>query len=259
MARFRARGSRFGAGAGVRWGVSEELTGSEIAARLDEVRRRIAEASALAGRAGAVRLLAVSKHKPVEAIRAAYGAGQRDFGESYAQELTRKAEALRDLDGLVWHFIGGLQRNKAKQVAAAARVVHTIDRAELAIELGKRAAASGVRLRALVEVNVSGEASKGGCAPDELGAVLAAVRGSPALEAVGLMTIPPDAADPGEARPFFAALRALRDRHGGASALPELSMGMTHDYAVAIEEGATLVRIGTAIFGARADPGAGLA
>ena len=232
--------------------MSDETKGSEIAARLEEVRGRIAEAAALAGRAGAVRLLAVSKTMPAEAIRAAYAAGQREFGESYAQELAQKAEALRDLDGIVWHFIGRLQRNKAKQVAAAARVVHTVDRAELAIELGKRAVASGARLRVLAEVNVSGEASKGGCAPDELDAVLAAIRAAPGLEAVGLMTIPPDTDDSGEARPFFAALRVLRDRHGGASALPELSMGMTHDYVVAIEEGSTLVRIGTAIFGARA-------
>jgi pyridoxal phosphate enzyme (YggS family) len=235
--------------------VVEELTGSEIAARLEDVRARIAEAAARSGRTGAVRLLAVSKNKPAEAIRAAYAAGQREFGENYAQELAQKAEALRDLDGLVWHFIGRLQRNKARQVAGIARVVHTVDRAELAVELGKRASAASARLRVLVEVNVSGEASKGGCAPGELGAVLAAVRAAPSLEAAGLMTIPPDTEDAAEARPFFAALRALRDAHGGASALPELSMGMTHDYAVAIEEGATLVRLGTAIFGARARPG----
>jgi pyridoxal phosphate enzyme (YggS family) len=242
--------------------VDEDVTGTEIAARLADVRARVAEAAARAGRAGAVRLLAVSKNKPAEAIRAAYAAGQREFGENYAQELAQKAEALRDLDGIVWHFIGRLQRNKARQVAAVARVVHTVDRAELAAELGKRAAAAGARLRVLVEVNVSGESSKGGCAPGELGAVLAAVHAAPGLEAAGLMTIPPDTEDAGDARPFFAALRALRDAHGGAAALPELSMGMTHDYAVAIEEGATLVRIGTAIFGARArpaDPGAALA
>jgi hypothetical protein len=241
--------------------VVEEVTAGEIAARLEEVRARIAEAAARAGRPGAVRLLAVSKNKPAEAIRAAYAAGQREFGENYAQELAQKAEALRDLDGIVWHFIGRLQRNKARQVAAIARVVHTVDRVELATELGKRAPA-GVRLRVLVEVNVSGETSKGGCAPGELGAVLAAIHAAPSLEAAGLMTIPPDTEDPGEARPFFAALRALRDAHGGAAALPELSMGMTHDHVVAIEEGATLVRIGTAIFGARArpaDPGAALA
>lgn len=231
--------------------MSEEPRENEIAARLADVRERIEAAAARAGRPGGVRLLAVSKTKPVEAIRAAYAAGQRAFGENYAQELAQKAEALRDLPGLEWHFIGRLQRNKAKQVAQVAQAVHTVDRADLAVELGKRAAAAGVTLRVLVEVNVSGEASKGGCLPAELGAVLAAVRAAPALTAVGLMTIPPDTADPNDARPFFAALRRLRDEHGGAAALPELSMGMTHDFPVAIEEGSTLVRVGTAIFGAR--------
>ncbi len=232
--------------------MSEDPSGDEIAARLAEVRRQIDEAGARAGRAaGAVRLLAVSKTKPPTAIRAAYAAGQREFGENYAQELAEKAEALRDLDGIVWHFIGRLQRNKARQVVQAARVVHTVDRPELAAELGRRAAAAGVRVRVLVEVNVSGETSKGGCAPAELAAVLAAVAAAPSLEAVGLMTIPPETDDPEGARPFFAGLRALRDQHGGAAALPELSMGMTHDFPVAVAEGATIVRVGTAIFGAR--------
>ncbi len=234
------------------WGVSEGSIANEIAARLAEVRGRIDACTARAGRPpGAVRLLAVSKTKEPLAIRAAYAAGQREFGESYAQELAQKAEVLRDLDGIAWHFIGRLQRNKVRSVVQAARVVHTVDRAELAAELGKRAAAAGVRVRVLVEVNVSGEASKGGCAPGELAAVLAAVAAEPSLEAAGLMTIPPDTDDPEEARPFFSALRALRDSHGGAAMLPELSMGMTHDFPVAIAEGATIVRVGTAIFGAR--------
>jgi hypothetical protein len=228
---------------------------TDIAARLLEVRQRIDEATARAGRpAGSVQLLAVSKGKPPEAIRAAYAAGHRAFGENYAQELEQKAEALRDLEGIAWHFIGRLQRNKARQVVRFARVVHAVDRVDLAAELGKRAAAAGVRVRVLVEVNVSGEASKGGCPPAELGAVLAAIAAAPALEAAGLMTIPPEADDPEAARPFFAALRALRDQHGGPAALPELSMGMTHDFPVAVAEGATLVRVGTAIFGARPRP-----
>jgi pyridoxal phosphate enzyme (YggS family) len=236
----------------LRWGVADDSSGNEVAARLAAVRRRIAEATANVGRpAGSVRLLAVSKNKPSAAIRAAYAAGQRAFGENYAQELAQKAEEVRDLVGIEWHFIGRLQRNKSKQVVQAARVVHTVDRAELAAELGRRAAAADRSVRALVEVNVSGEASKGGCTPDELGAVLAAIRAERSLEAVGLMTIPPETDDPEGARPFFAALRALRERHGGAARLPELSMGMTHDFPVAIAEGATIVRVGTAIFGAR--------
>ncbi len=232
--------------------MSEDLRDEEIAARLAAVRRAIEEAAAKAGRpAASVRLLAVSKNKPPEAIRAAYAAGQREFGENYAQELAAKAEALRDLDGIVWHFIGRLQRNKAKQIAPIARMVHTIDRPELASELGKRAAAAGVKLRVLAEVNVGGEASKGGCTPEELGAVLAAIAAEPSLTAAGLMTIPPETEDPEGARPFFARLAALREAHGGAGALPELSMGMTHDFSAAIAEGATIVRVGTAIFGAR--------
>jgi pyridoxal phosphate enzyme (YggS family) len=233
--------------------VVEEGSLEAVAARLEDVRRQIREAATRAGRPqDAVRLVAVSKTKPPEAIRAAYAAGQRAFGENYAQELAAKAAALRDLPDLEWHFIGRLQRNKAKQVVQVARMVHTVDRADLAAELGKRASALGVKASVLVEVNVSGEASKGGCPPEELGAVLAAIRAEPSLVAAGLMTIPPAIDDPEGARPFFAALRALRDRHGGEAMLPELSMGMTHDFAVAIQVGATLVRVGTAIFGARA-------
>jgi pyridoxal phosphate enzyme (YggS family) len=223
-----------------------------IPARLEAVRRRIDAGVARAGRAaGSVKLVAVSKGKPAEAIRAAYAAGQRDFGENYVQELEEKAEALRDLEGIRWHAIGRLQRNKAKQVVRIARVIHAVDREELAAELGRRAAAAAASVDALIEVNISGEESKGGCSPAALGGLLAAMRQTAGLRVVGLMTIPPASDDPAEARAVFAALRALRDEHGGAAALPELSMGMTHDYEVAIEEGATLVRVGTAIFGAR--------
>lgn len=223
-----------------------------IQARLAEVRAGIEAATQRAGRdPGSVRLVAVSKNKPAEAIRAAYAAGQRDFGENYAQELEEKAAALADLDGIRWHAIGQLQRNKAKVVARVARFVHAVDREELAVELGRRASAAGVMLEALVEVNVSGEASKGGCMPAALGELLGVIRRLEGLRVVGLMTIPP-ASDEAEAtRPVFAALRALRDEHGGVAALPELSMGMTHDYPIAIAEGATMVRVGTAIFGSR--------
>jgi PLP dependent protein len=233
--------------------VTETTSGLEgIAERLAEVRRGIDEAVRAAGRApGSVRLVAVSKKKPAEAIRAAYAAGQRDFGENYVQELVEKAEALADLKEIRWHAIGPIQRNKAKLVVRVARMVHTVDREDLAAELEKRAAAAGVTIDALVEVNVSGEASKAGCPPSALGALLDTIRRSPHLRASGLMTLPPADEDPGAARPVFAALRALRDQHGGATALPELSMGMTHDYPIAVAEGATMVRVGTAIFGAR--------
>ena len=195
-----------------------------------------------------MRLLAVSKTKPEAMIREAYAAGQRDFGENYVQELCAKAAALADLPDLRFHLIGPLQRNKAKQIVSVASLVHTVDRASLAEELSKRAAAAGKTLRVLLEVNVSGEASKAGCAPSEAPALAAAVRSSPGLALAGLMTIPPDTDDRELARPYFRSLRELRDAIGD---LPELSMGMSHDFEIAIEEGATIVRVGTAIFGSR--------
>lgn len=229
---------------------SEDLEG--IPARLAEVKRRIEAAATRAGRAPeSVRLVAVSKNKPAEAIRAAYAAGQRDFGENYMQELTQKAEALADLKDLQWHVIGPIQRNKAKLVARVASFVHAIDRVELVTALDKQTEFAAPFLSALVEVNVSGEATKHGVSPDGLGAVLEALGRSTHLRGVGLMTMAPFVDDPELARPTFKALRELRDRHGGAAALPHLSMGMSHDFEVAIEEGATLVRVGTAIFGAR--------
>ncbi len=231
-----------------------------IASRLAAVRDRIAEATIRAGRpAGSVRLLAVSKTKPEAQIREAYAAGQRDFGENYVQELCAKAAALADLPDIRWHLIGPLQRNKAKQIVPVASLVHTVDRASLAEELSRRAQSvgtpspsggpTGKTLRVLLEVNVSGEASKAGCAPSEAASLAAIVRSSPGLSLAGLMTIPPDTDDRELARPYFQRLRELRDAIGGD--LPELSMGMSHDFEIAIEEGATIVRVGTAIFGAR--------
>jgi PLP dependent protein len=232
---------------------TEASDAASISERLAEVKRTIDDAAAKAGRApGSVRLVAVSKHQPAEAIRAAYAEGQRDFGENYAQELAEKAAALRDLPDLVWHAIGQLQRNKVKVVVQHARFIHAVDRAELAIEIDRRAAAAGVVASALIEVNLAGEASKGGCAPADLGGLLAVIAPLAHVRAVGLMTIPPAEDDPEQTRPRFKALRALRDAHGGAAALPELSMGMSHDFPIAVAEGATLVRVGTAIFGARA-------
>jgi pyridoxal phosphate enzyme (YggS family) len=255
LSRVGAPGSRYSNAVADRIIQDDAPDPADVARRLEGVRAKLREVEARAGRPpGSVRLLAVSKGKPAEAIRAAYQAGQREFGENYVQELEQKAEALRDLEGIVWHAIGTLQRNKAKQVVRVARMVHAVDRADLAAELGKRAAAAGVRLSVLVEVNVSGEATKGGCSPGELGAVIDAIRRESSLDVTGLMTIPPETDDPEGARPFFRRLRELRDEHGGASALPDLSMGMTHDYPIAIEEGATIVRVGTAIFGPRSYP-----
>ena len=198
---------------------------------------------------GSVELVAVSKLQPPEAIRAAYAAGARAFGENFAQELRDKAEALSDLQGLRWHAIGPLQTNKARYVARSAHVFHALDRLEVAQELSRRR--TGAPLAVYVEVNVAGEASKSGIPPAALGPLLAAVRPLPGLALVGLMTMPP-LAPAEEVRPLFRALAALGREHG----LAGLSMGSTHDFEVAIEEGATVVRVGTAIFGERPPRGA---
>jgi pyridoxal phosphate enzyme (YggS family) len=224
-----------------------------IASRLAEVRERIARAARAAGRdPSSVKLVAVSKTKGPEAVREAYAAGQRAFGENYAQELAAKAEALADLTEIEWHFIGHLQTNKAKVVARHAHVVHTVDSTALVRELGKRATREArVRpLPVLVEVNVGGEAQKAGAAPSEIEEVMRAVQAQEALALRGLMTMPP-ADDLAAARRVFETLVSLRNLHGGTAVLPELSMGMTGDLEVAIACGATMVRVGTAIFGPR--------
>ncbi|HSY20958.1 MAG TPA: YggS family pyridoxal phosphate-dependent enzyme [Polyangiaceae bacterium] len=223
-----------------------------VAARLVEVHSAIARAARAAGRDPAsVKLVAVSKTKPVEAVRAAYAAGQRAFGENYAQELAAKAEALADLQGIEWHFIGHLQSNKAKIAAKHAHVVHTVDSTALARELGKRAAKERTSpMPVLIEVNVGGEPQKSGAAPSEIAEVVRAIQDDPALHLSGLMTVPP-AGDLAVAKKTFETLALLRNLHGGAAVLPELSMGMTADLDVAIACGATIVRVGTAVFGER--------
>jgi pyridoxal phosphate enzyme (YggS family) len=197
---------------------------------------------------GGVTLVAISKTQPPEAIREAHAAGQRDFGENYAQEWRDKAAALRDLEGLVWHFVGSLQANKARILLPAdpprAAWIHTVDREDLAREISRRAVQRGAAVKVLLEVNVAREPQKAGCSPEGVPALAAAVAALPGLELRGLMCIPPAEGDP---RPHFRALRALRDRLG----LPDLSMGMSADWRAAVEEGSTLVRVGTAIFGAR--------
>jgi hypothetical protein len=218
---------------------------SDVAAGWKAVLERVRAAEARAGRpAGSVEVVAVSKLQPPAAIRAAHAAGARAFGENYAQELRDKAEALSDLQGLRWHAIGPLQTNKARYVARSAHVFHALDRLEVAQELSRRR--TGTPLSVYVEVNVAGEASKSGIAPGALSALLNAVRPLPGLELVGLMTMPP-LAPADEVRPYFRALAALAREHG----LHGLSMGSTQDFEPAIEEGATVVRVGTAIFGER--------
>ncbi len=222
-----------------------------VAERLASVRDRIARAATAVGRDPAeVRLIAVSKTKPASAIREAYAAGQRDFGENYAQELVQKAEELAELTELRWHFIGHLQTNKARFVVRMAHMVHTVDGPALARELGKRTAKEGREpLPVLVEVNVGGEPQKHGSTAMDLKDVLASVDAEPSLVLRGLMTMPPN--DLEAARRAFEALRSLRALHGGVKRLPELSMGMSDDLEIAVACGATLVRVGSAIFGSR--------
>jgi len=224
-----------------------------IAERLAEVRARIDAAAKAAGRDPShVRLVAVSKTKPAEAVREAYEAGQRAFGENYAQELAAKAEALSSLPDIEWHFIGHLQTNKAKVAAKHAHWVHTVDSAALARELGKRVTKENRPhpFPVLIEVNVSGEPQKAGAAASDIEEVMREVEAHPSLALRGLMTVPPSDDLPA-ARRIFETLVSLRNLHGGPPVLPDLSMGMTADLEIAVACGATLVRVGTAIFGPR--------
>jgi pyridoxal phosphate enzyme (YggS family) len=228
---------------------TEGQVNDSIAARLQVVRARMADACARASRnASDVELVAVSKTHDASAVRAAYEAGQRVFGENYVHELQAKAHALEDLPGLRFHFIGHLQRNKVKDVIGVASCIETVDSVRLVDAIAYRATARGIAVvDVMVQVNVADEAQKAGCSPSELDTVLDAVRGSPALRLSGLMTIPPFDPDPERSRPYFRGLRTLAEARG----IDGLSMGMSADLEVAIEEGATLVRVGTAIFGAR--------
>lgn len=222
-------------------------SGRGIRGRLAEVRARIEAACRQSGRDPAsVRLVAVSKFHTVDAMREAYAAGQRDFGENYAQELVEKASALSDLPDLRMHFIGGLQSNKAKLLAPCCHVVETLASSSAAKALHERAAASGRKIEVMLQVNVAGEQQKSGLAPAAVASLLAQVRGFSSLVVTGLMTIPP-ADDPDEAKRCYDALAGLARDH----ALPELSMGMSDDLELAIAAGSTNVRVGTAIFGPR--------
>ena len=226
--------------------VDEAAEVQALGERLAQVRARIAAACARAGRDPAtVTLVAVSKLKPAASVRAAYAAGQRDFGENYAQELRDKAAELAALPGLRWHAIGPLQTNKVKYVARAASAFHALDRLEVAEELSRRRLEAP--LPCYVELNLGAESSKGGLRPEALPQFLERVRALPGLRVEGLMALPPPSEDPEAMRPHFARLRSLARAHG----LGGLSMGTTLDFEVAVEEGATLVRVDTALFGER--------
>ncbi len=222
-----------------------------IAQRLASVRDRMTAAALRAGRDPAsVRLVAVSKMMPVEMIREAVEAGAGTLGENRVQEAATKIAALGGVG--TWHLVGHLQTNKAKLAVRLFEMIHSLDSERLASELDRQGEQAGKVVRCLVELNLGGEASKSGTTEDGLRPLLQLAATLPHLQIEGLMAIPPFLPDPEEVRPWFRRLRALRDRlQGEGFRLTELSMGMTHDFEVAIEEGATLVRIGTAIFGAR--------
>jgi pyridoxal phosphate enzyme (YggS family) len=229
---------------------------NDIAGNLAAVLQAVKSASLAAGRsAAAVRLVAVSKTCPAAAIRAAAAAGQRAFGENYLQEGLAKIGELQDL-GLEWHFIGPVQSNKTRELAAHFDWIHGVERLKIAERLSAQRPESLPALNVCVQVNVSGEASKSGCAPGDAAALCAVVAGLPRLRLRGLMAIPEAVEAPEQARPAFRALHELHRtiRQAGtvdAAAFDTLSMGMSGDFQAAIAEGATLVRIGSAIFGAR--------
>ena len=231
-----------------------------ILKNIEQIQRRLLQACNRCGRDPAgVRLVAVSKTVEPERIRPALAGGITLLGENYIQEAREKIPLL-DNPGISWHYIGHLQSNKARYAAALFDMVHSLDSLPLAQALDREAAKLGKTLPVLVQVNVSGEETKHGCGPGEAAGLIAAAAGLANLRVQGLMTLPPPADDPELSRPIFRPLRMLRDelelRRFGPGALPELSMGMSADFETAIEEGATLIRVGTLLFGERAWPAA---
>ncbi len=222
---------------------------SELAGRLEALEARLTAACAKAGRPReSVRLVAVSKLHPASAIEAAHALGLRDFGENYAQELRDKARQLAHLAGLRWHAIGPVQPKNAKYVAATATLFHALESLEVARELDRRR--QGPPLEVLIEVNLAQETSKAGLAPEQVKPLAEQLAGLKNVKLVGLTAMPPLVEDAEVNRPHFRALKQLAGQMG----LLQLSMGTTADFEVAIEEGATLVRVGTALFGERPTP-----
>ncbi|GAW66778.1 alanine racemase [Geoanaerobacter pelophilus] len=225
-----------------------------VAENLGIIRERVRQAALRAGRAPeSVRLVAVSKTKPAAAIEEAYACGQQIFGENYVQELVGKKAELSS--AISWHFIGNLQSNKVRQIAGMVDLIHSVDRLSLAAEIDRQWGALGKVCEVLIQVNISREETKGGTSSEELLQLVRDVARLPHLRVVGLMTMPPFFDDPEGARPYFRELRDLAGKLQ-AAAIPgvemrELSMGMSGDFEAAIEEGATLVRVGSALFGER--------
>ena len=226
-----------------------------IAERLASTRARIVAAATSAGRdPSSVRLVAVSKTFPIEAIREAYAAGQRDFGENKVQEALEKMASSADLP-IRWHLLGHLQTNKARKAAASFAAIHSVDSVELLRKVDAAAADAGRTPELLIQVDLGGEATKFGATSADVPRILEAAAGCKAAQVVGLMTLPPVPEVPEDARPWFRKLRDFRDQWLAAGVpapmLLELSMGMSADFEVAIQEGSTMVRVGTAIFGSR--------
>ncbi len=237
--------------------MDEQTLSSDITYNLALVRARMAKAAQRAGRrSDEITLVAVSKTKPFAAIAAAYAAGQRDFGENRVEELWPKVEAARQagFDDIRWHLIGTVQSRKTAEAVGPFALVHSVDRVKIADRLSRDAMQAGCVMSVLIEVNISGESSKHGFTPTELRETAAHLLALPGVQICGLMTMAPLEAEAEATRTVFRALRELRDelaqRYSG-NAWRQLSMGMTNDFEVAIEEGATLVRIGSAIFGER--------
>ena len=231
------------------------MTPDDIAGNIAAVRQRIAAAASAAGRdPAAIRLLAVSKTFGADQVRVAYAAGQRDFGENKVQEALQKIEATAELM-IRWHLIGHLQSNKARKAAPAFAAIHSIDSLDLLGRVDQAAVDAGTSPDVYVQVDLAGEATKFGAPEADVPAIVQAALECRAATLRGLMLLPPWFDDPEQARPYFRRLRLLRDRLVGdgipAARLRDLSMGMSHDFEVAIQEGATLVRVGTAIFGKR--------
>ena len=227
----------------------------EIAASLSAVRQRLARAIDRAGRfPSSVRLVAVSKTRPAGDVRAAFDAGQLEFGENRVQEALEKIAATSDIP-ITWHLVGHLQSNKARRAAVSFACIHSIDSAEVLKRVDAAAGEAGRRTELLVQVDLAGEATKHGAPAETWLSLFEAAADCRAARVTGLMLLPPFTPDPEDARPYFRRLRALRDELAGrgvpADMLRELSMGMSHDFEVAVEEGATIVRVGTAIFGER--------
>lgn len=225
----------------------------EVCQRLESILERIQRACERAGRnPKEVKLLGASKTVPPEKIREFYSCGLKVFGENRVQEFLKKYETLQDLE-IEWHFIGYLQTNKVKYLINKVVLIHSLDRKALADEIQKRAQSAGITQDVLIEVNLGGEETKAGIEPENLKELFEYTLSLPNLRVLGLMCIPPYLENPQEVRPYFRKLRELKEEleKEFSLKLPHLSMGMSHDFEVAIEEGATIVRIGTALFGER--------